>query len=58
MPPESRTPETVRAAITQVLNSLSFAQAAYALQAEIAAMPSAERRAADLVARVPESIAA
>ena len=52
VPPESRTPATVRAAITQVLNSLGFAQAAYAVQAEIAAMPSAERRAADLVARV------
>ena len=49
---ESRTPATVRAAIKQVLNSLGFAQAAYAVQAEIAAMPSAERRAADLVARV------
>ena len=52
VPPESRTPATIRAAIDQVLNSLGFAQAAYAVQAEIAAMPSAERRAADLVARV------
>ena len=57
VPPESRTPATIRAAIHQVLNSISFAQAAYALQTEIATMPSAEQRAAGLVALV-ESIAA
>ena len=49
--PEERTPETIRAAIEQVLGSLGFAQAAYALQAEIAAMPSAEQRLAELVDR-------
>jgi UDP:flavonoid glycosyltransferase YjiC (YdhE family) len=57
VPPESRTPATIRAAIHQVLNSISLAQAACALQAEIATMPSAEQRAADLVA-VVESMAA
>ena len=57
VPLESRTPATIRAAVHQVLNSGNFAQAAYALQAEIATMPSAEQRAADLVARA-ESIAA
>lgn len=48
--PGDRTPETIRAAITRVLDDLGFAQAAYALQTEIAAMPSAEQRAAELTA--------
>jgi UDP:flavonoid glycosyltransferase YjiC (YdhE family) len=51
VPPETRTPDTIRTAIEQVLDTLTFAQAAYALQAEIAAMPSAEQRVADLVER-------
>ena len=49
--PEARTPETIRSAIEQVLDTLGFAQAAYALQAEIAAMPSADQRVAELVER-------
>lgn len=48
--PEERTPESVRSAIIEVLGDLRFARAAYALQTEIAAMPSPERRVADLVA--------
>jgi UDP:flavonoid glycosyltransferase YjiC (YdhE family) len=51
VPPEARTPEAIREAIEQVLDTLGFAQAAYALQAEIAAMPSAEQRAAELAER-------
>ncbi len=51
VPPDGRTPETIRNAIEQVLDNLSFAQAAYALQAEIAAMPTAEQRLAELVER-------
>jgi UDP:flavonoid glycosyltransferase YjiC (YdhE family) len=50
--PEERTPDTIRSAINEVLGGLSFAQAAYALQAEIAAMPSAEQQLAELVERV------
>ena len=46
--PEERTVETIRSAIEQVLDTLTCAQAAYALQAEIAAMPSAEQRVAEL----------
>jgi UDP:flavonoid glycosyltransferase YjiC (YdhE family) len=49
--PADRTPAAIRGAIEQVLEDLSFAQAAYALQAEIAAMPTAEQRLADLVER-------
>jgi UDP:flavonoid glycosyltransferase YjiC (YdhE family) len=55
VPPETRTPDTIRTAIEQVLDTLTFAQAAYALQAEIAAMPSAEQRVADLVERASVS---
>ena len=51
VPPETRTPDTIRTAIEQVLDTLTFAQAAYALQAEIAAMPSAEQRVAELAER-------
>lgn len=55
--PEARTPESIRSAITEVLGDLRFDRAACTLQTEIAAMPSAERRAADLVplaeSRVP-----
>ena len=51
VPPEERTPEAIRGAVEQVLDTLGFAQAAYALQAEIAAMPSAEQRAAELAER-------
>jgi MGT family glycosyltransferase len=51
VPPEERTPDAIRGAIEQVLGTLTFAQAAYALQAEIAAMPSAEQRLEDLVER-------
>jgi UDP:flavonoid glycosyltransferase YjiC (YdhE family) len=51
VPPEERTPEAIRRAVEQVLDTLGFAQAAYALQAEIAAMPSAEQRAAELAER-------
>ena len=46
--PGERTPDAIRSSIEQVLDTLSFAQAAYALQAEIAAMPSAEQRVAEL----------
>lgn len=53
--PAERTPETVRAAIIQVLSGLGFAQAAYAVQTEIAAMPSPERRTADLATLVEEA---
>jgi UDP:flavonoid glycosyltransferase YjiC (YdhE family) len=49
--PEERTPEAIRRGVEQVLDTLGFAQAACALQAEIAAMPSAEQRAAELVER-------
>jgi UDP:flavonoid glycosyltransferase YjiC (YdhE family) len=49
--PEERTPEAIRRAVEQVLDTLGFSQAAYALQAEIAAMPSAEQRAAELAER-------
>ena len=47
--PEARTPDAIRSAVEQVLDNLSFAQAAHALQAEIVAMPSAEQRVAELV---------
>ena len=46
--PEARTPDAIRSAIEQVLDNFSFAQAAYGLQAEIATMPSAEQRVAEL----------
>jgi UDP:flavonoid glycosyltransferase YjiC (YdhE family) len=49
--PEARTPDTIRSAIEQVLDTPGFAQAAYALSAEIAAMPSADQRVAELVER-------
>jgi UDP:flavonoid glycosyltransferase YjiC (YdhE family) len=49
--PEVRTPEVIRRAIEQVLDTLGFAHAASGLQAEIAAMPSAEQRLAELVER-------
>ena len=49
--PEVRTPDAIRRAVEQVLDTPGFAQAAYALQAEIAAMPSAEQRVAELVER-------
>lgn len=48
--PEGRTPGSIRSAILEVLGDLRFARAAHALQTEIAAMPSPERRVADLVA--------
>jgi UDP:flavonoid glycosyltransferase YjiC (YdhE family) len=51
VPAEARTPDTIRSAIERVLDTLTFAQAAYALQAEIAAMPSAEQRVAELAER-------
>ena len=51
VPADGRTPEAIRSAIEQVLETPSFAQAAHALQAEIAAMPSAEQRLAELVER-------
>lgn len=49
--PEERTPDTIRSAINEVLGNPSFTQAAYALQAEIAAMPSAEQRLPELADR-------
>ena len=49
--PEVRTPEVIRRAIEQVLDTLGFAHAASGLQAEIAAMPTAEQRLAELVER-------
>jgi MGT family glycosyltransferase len=55
VPADARTPESIRSAVEHVLSGPGFAQAASALQAEIAAMPSAEQRLADLAeqARVP-----
>ena len=61
--PEDRTPESIRSAVIEVLGDPRFAAAANGLQTEIAAMPSPERRAADLVALVeggvpaPEAVA-
>ena len=49
--PDERSPEAIRTAIEKVLGSLGFAQAAYALQAEIAAMPPADQRLAELADR-------
>jgi UDP:flavonoid glycosyltransferase YjiC (YdhE family) len=51
VPPDARTADTVRSAIEQVLDIPGFAQAAYAVQTEIAAMPSAEQRLAELADR-------
>lgn len=55
--PAERTPESIRAAITQVLGYPSYAASARALQAGVAAMPSAEQVLAELVDRV-EAVAA
>ena len=41
VPPDSRTPQTIRAAIDQVLADPAYAAGARVLQADIAAMPSA-----------------
>jgi UDP:flavonoid glycosyltransferase YjiC (YdhE family) len=51
VPPDARTPDSIRSAIEQVLGGLGFVQAAYGLQAEIAAMPSADQRLAELADR-------
>ncbi len=47
--PNARTPESIRSAIRQVLDTVCFAQAADALRAEIATMPAAEHVLAELV---------
>jgi UDP:flavonoid glycosyltransferase YjiC (YdhE family) len=41
VPPDARTPQTIRAAIEEVLDNPSYAAGARVLQADIAAMPSA-----------------
>jgi MGT family glycosyltransferase len=41
VPPDVRTPQTIRAAIEEVLDNSSYAAGARVLQADIAAMPSA-----------------
>jgi UDP:flavonoid glycosyltransferase YjiC (YdhE family) len=41
VPPDARTPQTIRAAIDQVLADPAYAAGARVLQADIAAMPSA-----------------
>ena len=53
--PAQRTPESIRAAIVQVLGYPSYAASARALQAGVAAMPPAEQVVAELVARVGQS---
>ena len=48
VPPDARTPQTIRAAISEVLDNPSYAAGARVLQADIAAMPSAK----DVLTRV------
>ncbi len=53
--PAQRTPESIRAAIVQVLGYPSYAASARALQAGVAALPPAEQVLSELVARVGQS---
>ena len=48
--PDARTPQTIRAAITEVLDNPSYAAGARVLQADIAAMPSANQVLTRIVA--------
>jgi UDP:flavonoid glycosyltransferase YjiC (YdhE family) len=48
--PDARTPRTIRAAITEVLDNPSYAAGARVLQADIAAMPSANQVLTRIVA--------
>jgi UDP:flavonoid glycosyltransferase YjiC (YdhE family) len=48
VPPDARTPQTIRTAIEEVLDNPSYAAGARVLQADIAAMPSAK----DVLTRV------
>ena len=54
MRPEELTAEAVRLALRRVLEEPSFAEAARVVQAEIAAMPTAE----DVCSRLEEHVAA
>ena len=53
--PAQRTPQSIRAAIEQVLGYPSYAASARTLQAGVAALPPAEQVVSELVARVGQS---